>query len=107
MQTIGDYPAFVQRQKRLHRRAMRHTTTPAQRAQYVAEAIALRETGDAETGRRGDAATEADGSLPASPCPRVPASRPLVALVAQRDALIRRLAGEPDAAQRQALRGQL
>lgn len=36
-----------------------------------------------------------------------PVPLPLVALVAQRDALIRSLAGEPDAAEREALRGQL
>jgi hypothetical protein len=29
--------------RRLHRRAMTHTTTPAQRARYVAESITLRQ----------------------------------------------------------------
>src|SRR5262249_13390280 len=39
----GAYANHIARQKRSHHRALRHTTTPAQRAQYVAESIALRE----------------------------------------------------------------
>ena len=45
MQSIGDYPAYVQRQKRAPRRAFgaQRPMTEAQKAQYVAESIILRE----------------------------------------------------------------
>ena len=46
MSMVTNYAAHSNRQKRTryrpHRRAMQHNTTPAQRARYVAESIALR-----------------------------------------------------------------
>lgn len=126
MQTIGDYGAHINRHKRLHHRAMPHTTTPAQRAQYVAASIALREdAGAARTwglyglqdnlgqqqlvlaalaGLRGEGRCAPSVDTVAG---EVPAPLPLVALVAQRDALIAQLAARPDAAGRAAVREQL
>lgn len=44
MQSIGDYPAYVKRQKRLHRAAYHRSTTltPARKARFVAESITLK-----------------------------------------------------------------
>lgn len=44
MQSIGDYPAYVKRQKRLHRAAYHRARrpAPAQRARFVAESITLK-----------------------------------------------------------------
>lgn len=44
MQSIGDYPAYVKRQKRLHRAAYHRSQvlTPERKAQFVAESITLK-----------------------------------------------------------------